>query len=40
MSNHTKHKKDTKKQLFVRIVSLSLAIIMVLSVVFAAVWQW
>ena len=39
MSHHSKHKKDTK-QVMVRIISLSLAVIMVLSVVFAAVWQW
>ena len=39
MSRHSKHKKDTK-QVMVRIISLSLAVIMVLSVVFAAVWQW
>jgi len=39
MSTHYKHKKDTKK-LLVRIVSLSLAVLMVLSVVLAAVWQW
>ncbi len=39
MSTHSRHKKENK-QLFVRIVSLALAAIMVLSVVMAAVWQW
>ena len=34
-----RHKKESK-QLLVRIVSLALAAIMVLSVVMAAVWQW
>ena len=39
MSNRSKRKKDTK-QLLVRIVSFSLAVLMVLSVVMAYVWQW
>ena len=39
MSSHSKRKKDTKQQL-VRIVSLSLAVLMVLSVVMAYVAQW
>ena len=39
MSNRSKRRKDLK-QLLVRIVSLSLAILMVLSVVMAYVWQW
>ena len=39
MSSHSKRKKDTK-QLLVRIVSLSLAVLMVLSVVMAYVAQW
>lgn len=39
MSSRSKHRKDTK-QLLVRIVSLSLAVLMVLSVVMAYVWQW
>lgn len=39
MSTRSKHKKDIK-QLLVRIVSFSLAVLMVLSVVMAYVWQW
>ena len=39
MSTRTKRKKDIK-QLLVRIISLSLAILMLLSVVMAYVWQW
>lgn len=39
MSSRSKRKKDIK-QLFVRIVSLSLAVLMVLSVVMAYVWRW
>ena len=39
MANRSNRKKDTK-QMLIRIVSLSLAVIMVLSVVMAAVWQW
>ncbi len=39
MANRSNRKKDAK-QMFIRIVSLSLAVIMVLSVVMAAVWQW
>ena len=39
MSAHSKSKKE-QKQLFVRIISLVLAVIMVLSVVLAAVWRW
>ena len=39
MSARSKHRKDNK-QLLIRIVSLALAGIMVLSVVMAAVWQW
>ena len=39
MSTRSKHRKDLK-QLLVRVVSLSLAILMVLSVVMAYVWQW
>lgn len=39
MSTRSKRKKDTK-QLMVRIVSFSLAVLMVLSVVMAYVWQW
>jgi hypothetical protein len=39
MSTRSKRKKDTK-QLLVRIVSFSLAVLMVLSVVMAYVWQW
>lgn len=38
MSAHKRKKEN--KQLMVRIVSLALAVIMVLSVVMAAVWQW
>ena len=39
MSTRSKRKKDTR-QLLVRIVSFSLAVLMVLSVVMAYVWQW
>ena len=39
MSTRSKRKKDTK-QLLVRIVSFSLAVLMVLSVVMAYVWHW
>ena len=39
MSTRSRHKKDVK-QLLVRIVSFSLAVLMVLSVVLAYVWQW
>lgn len=39
MSSRTKRRKDTR-QLLVRIVSLALAVLMVLSVVMAYVWQW
>lgn len=39
MSTRSKHKKDNK-QLLVRVVSLALAALMVLSVVMATVWQW
>jgi len=39
MSSRSKRKKDIK-QLFVRIVSLALAVLMVLSVVMAYVWRW
>lgn len=39
MSSRSKHRKDLK-QLIVRIISLSLAVLMVLSVVMAYVWQW
>lgn len=39
MTSHTKHKKDSKAMI-VRIVSLSLAVLMILSVILASVWQW
>lgn len=39
MSTRSKRKKD-HKQMLVRIVSLALAALMVLSVVMATVWQW
>ncbi len=39
MSTRSKRRKDIK-QLLVRIVSFSLAVLMVLSVVMAYVWQW
>ena len=39
MPAHTKHKRDSRRTM-VRIVSLSLAGLMLLSVVLAAVWQW
>lgn len=35
----TKRKKDTKTTV-IRAVSLGLAVLMVLSVVMAAIWQW
>jgi len=38
MSNRSKQKKDAKVML-VRIVSLSLAVLMVLSVVMASMWR-
>lgn len=40
MSSQAKHKKESRKQLAVRIVSLGLAVLMVLSVILAYVWQW
>ena len=39
MSTRSRNRKDLK-QMFVRIISLALAVVMVLSVVLAAVWQW
>jgi len=39
MSTRSRNKKDAK-QMLVRIISMALAVIMVLSVVMAAVWQW
>ena len=39
MSSQSKRRKDTK-QLIVRVISLALAVLMVLSVVMAYVWQW
>lgn len=39
MSNHSKSRKDRKNTL-VRIVSLALAVLMLLSVILAAVWRW
>ncbi len=39
MSTRSRRRKDLK-QLMVRIISLSLAVLMVLSVVMAYVWQW
>ena len=39
MSNRAKHKKDSK-MLIVRIVSMALAVLMVLSVILASVWRW
>lgn len=35
----TKRKKDAKTTV-IRVVSLGLAVLMVLSVVMAAIWQW
>jgi len=35
----SRQKKDVKK-LAVRVISMSLAILMVLSVVLATIWQW
>lgn len=39
MSTNTRHRKD-RKATAVRIVSLALAVLMLLSVILAAVWQW
>jgi len=39
MSSQAKRKKDMKT-LMIRIVSLGLAALMVLSVVLATIWQW
>ncbi len=39
MSSRSKRRKVTK-ELLVRVVSLSLALLMVLSVVMAYVWSW
>lgn len=39
MSTHSKQKKDMRTTM-IRIVSLGLAILMILSVVMATVWQW
>ncbi len=39
MPAHIKHKRDSRRTM-VRVVSLSLAGLMLLSVVLAAVWQW
>lgn len=39
MSTHAKRKKD-RKALAVRIISLCLAVLMVLSVLLATIWQW
>ena len=39
MSTNAKKKKD-RKQLAVRIISLALAVLMVLSVLLATIWQW
>ena len=39
MAGHTKQKKDNKAML-VRIISLVLAVLMILSVILASVWQW
>ena len=40
MSSHSKHKKENMKGVAVRIISLCLAILMVLSVLLATVWRW
>jgi len=39
MSNHTRNRKDSKTMI-VRIVSMVLAVLMVLSVILASVWRW
>ena len=39
MANHPRRKKDTKT-FWVRIISMGLAILMILSVALAAIWQW
>lgn len=40
MAGTAKHKKEKKTALIARIVSLVLAALMVLSVVFASIWHW
>ncbi len=40
MSGQIKRHKGNAKQLAVRIISLGLAVLMVLSVVLATIWQW
>lgn len=39
VSSRSKHKKDVR-QMAIRVISLALAVLMVLSVVMATVWQW
>ena len=36
----SKHKKENAKVIVVRVVSLALAVLMILSVILATVWQW
>ena len=40
MSTQSKRKKDNAKVIAVRVISLGLAILMILSVILATVWQW
>lgn len=40
MSNVSKRKKESKTAVVVRVVSLALAALMVLSVVLASLWKW
>lgn len=40
MSNVSKRKKESKTAVAVRVVSLTLAALMVLSVVLASLWKW
>lgn len=40
MAGTARHKKEKKAAMVARIVSLALAVLMVLSVVFASIWQW
>lgn len=40
MAGATRHRKEKKTAMVARIVSLALAVLMVLSVVFASIWRW
>ena len=39
MSSRSKHRKD-RKDLAIRVISLAVAVLMLLSVILAAFWQW